>query len=79
MTMTRTVSLYAHSVRAELSQGWFEQPCSDADEAIALFDRLRRYEGVALERIQDGRIVEIRAGMTTAQLHQLAVRVPLAA
>lgn len=68
-----------HSVRALLSEGWFEQPCSSVREAVTLFERLRAYEGVTLERIEHGRVVEIRKGSTEAQLRQLAVRTPLAA
>lgn len=77
--MTRAVCLYAHSVRAQLTAGWHEQPCSDAAEASSLFDRLTRYEGVTIERVENGRVVEIREGHPSLQLHQMAVRVPLAA
>jgi hypothetical protein len=77
--MTRAACLYAHAVRAELSQGWFEQPCADVAEATALFDRLTRYEGVTLERVENGRVVEIRHGALVPALYQLAVRTPLAA
>ncbi len=77
--MSRAASIYAHAVRAELSQGWFEQPCATSEEAAALFDRLTRYEGVALERVENGRVVETRKGGAAYRLHQMAVRLPLAA
>lgn len=59
MTFT---SFYAYSVRALLAQGWFEQPCRDDAEACALFDRLRAYEGVPLQRLSKGRVVDVRPG-----------------
>jgi len=68
-----------HMVRALLSHGWHEQACASAAEAVSLFERLRAYEGVTLERVEHGRVVEIRKGSVEAQLRQLAVRTPLAA
>jgi hypothetical protein len=76
MTFT---SLYAFSVRALLAQGWFEQPCRDDAEACALFDRLCAYEGVQLQRVSNGRIVEVRNSPLQVALDQLAVRTPVAA
>lgn len=76
MTFT---SLYAYSVRALLAQGWFEQPCRDDAEACALFDRLRAYEGVQLQRVSGGRIVEVRNTAFQVAMDQLAVVVPVAA
>ena len=49
---------FGHSVRARLRDGWVEQPCSDHDEAVRLFDRLRHRFLVPVERLAAGRVVE---------------------
>lgn len=51
---------FRHSVRARLASGWHEQPCDNERQAVALFGRLLRYQGVHVERLDAGRTVEIR-------------------
>lgn len=50
-----------HVVRARLRGGWSWQTLNNAAEAAALFDRLRRLNPlIELERLADGRVVELR-------------------
>jgi len=52
--------VFAHAVRADLPNGPAFQPCPCAETAAALFDRLRlRFPGLGLQRLQNGRVVEI--------------------
>jgi hypothetical protein len=53
---------WPHAVQADLPRGPAFQPCPCAETAAALFDRLRhRFPGLALQRFQHGRVVEMTA------------------
>lgn len=59
---------WPHAVQADLPRGPAFQPCPCADTAAALFDRLRlRFPGLALQRLQNGRVVEMVRAPTEQQ------------